>query len=86
LANVLRSLELGIRVFDSSIGGLGGCPYAKGATGNLATEDLNSMLLGMGLKTGVELEPLIELRFQLEKIMKKNLPALVKAVGPFQKR
>ncbi len=78
LANVLKSLDLGIRVFDSSVGGLGGCPYAKGATGNLATEDLNYMLLGLGFKTGVDLEALIKIRMGLEKVMKKTLPALVK--------
>jgi hydroxymethylglutaryl-CoA lyase len=53
LANVLTALQLGIAVFDSSAGGLGGCPYAPGATGNLATEDLLYMLDGMGIDTGV---------------------------------
>lgn len=60
LANVLAGLELGVRVFDSSFGGLGGCPYAKGASGNLATEDLVYMLEGMGFKTGVNLEKLLK--------------------------
>lgn len=55
LANVLVSLEMGLRVFDSSVGGLGGCPFANGATGNLATEDLVYMLQGMGFETGVDL-------------------------------
>lgn len=55
LANVLVSLDLGIRVFDSSVGGLGGCPFAHGATGNLATEDLVYMLHGSGYETGVDL-------------------------------
>lgn len=55
LANVLVSLELGLRVFDSSVGGLGGCPFARGATGNLATEDLLYMLQGSGYETGVDL-------------------------------
>ncbi len=60
LANVLAGLEAGIRIFDSSIGGMGGCPYAPGAAGNLATEDLAYMLEGMGIKTGINLEKLID--------------------------
>ncbi|MGF1476206.1 MAG: hydroxymethylglutaryl-CoA lyase [Geminicoccaceae bacterium] len=56
LANVLAALEAGVRVIDSSVAGLGGCPYAKGAAGNLATEDLVFMLDGMGIRTGVDLE------------------------------
>jgi hydroxymethylglutaryl-CoA lyase len=60
LANALIGLSMGITTFDSSIGGLGGCPYAPGAAGNLATEDLIYMLNGMGVKTGVELNRLVE--------------------------
>lgn len=56
LANVLTALEAGVRVVDSSVAGLGGCPYAKGASGNLATEDLLFMLHGMGISTGVDLD------------------------------
>ena len=56
LANVLVALELGITTFDASAGGLGGCPYAPGATGNLATEDLLYMLHGLGVETGIDLE------------------------------
>src|SRR5947209_10593375 len=59
LANVLMALQLGISIVDSSAGGLGGCPYAPGAAGNLATEDLLYMLHGMGIKTGVDLEKLV---------------------------
>ncbi len=55
LANILASLELGIAVIDSSVAGLGGCPYARGATGNVATEDVVYMLDGMGIETGVDL-------------------------------
>ena len=58
LANILACLDLGVRVFDSSVAGLGGCPYAKGASGNLATEDLVYMLHGMGLETGIDLQKL----------------------------
>jgi hydroxymethylglutaryl-CoA lyase len=60
LANVLVGLELGIRTFDASVGGLGGCPYAPGAAGNLATEDLVYMLHGMGIQTGIDLDKLWE--------------------------
>jgi len=60
LANVLASLPLGIRTFDASAGGLGGCPYAPGAAGNLATDDLIYMLNGLGAETGVSLEKLSE--------------------------
>ena len=60
LANVLASLDLGIVTFDSSAGGLGGCPYAPGATGNLATEDLLYMLHGLGIETGIDLDAVIE--------------------------
>ena len=59
LANALVGLSMGVTTFDSSIGGLGGCPYAPGAAGNLATEDLIYMLHGMGVQTGVELERLV---------------------------
>jgi isopropylmalate/homocitrate/citramalate synthase len=59
LANVLASLEAGIRIFDSSAGGLGGCPYAPGASGNLATEDLLYLLHGMGIETGVDLNAVV---------------------------
>ncbi|XP_046383426.1 hydroxymethylglutaryl-CoA lyase, mitochondrial isoform X2 [Ischnura elegans] len=60
LPNVLTALEFGVQVVDSSTGGLGGCPYAKGASGNVATEDLVYMLEGMGISTGVNLEKLLE--------------------------
>lgn len=59
LANVLMALQMGIRTVDSSAGGLGGCPYAPGAAGNLATEDLLYMLHGMGIETGVDLEKVV---------------------------
>ena len=60
LANVLAGLQAGVRIYDASIGGLGGCPYSKGATGNVATEDLVHMLHEMGIATGVDLPRLIE--------------------------
>ena len=60
LANIYASLELGVHVFDASMAGLGGCPYAKGATGNVATEDVVFMLHGLGIHTGVDLEALVD--------------------------
>lgn len=62
LANVLAALDVGVRRFDSSLAGLGGCPYAPGATGNIVTEDLAFMLESMGLRTGIDLERLIAAR------------------------
>lgn len=59
LANILAALELGVAVFDSSVSGLGGCPYAKGASGNVATEDLVYMLQGMNIETGIDLKQLM---------------------------
>jgi hydroxymethylglutaryl-CoA lyase len=60
LANILASLEMGMAVFDSSVSGLGGCPYAPGATGNVATEDVLYMLDGLGIETGVDMGKLLE--------------------------
>lgn len=60
LANILKALECGIAVVDSSVAGLGGCPYAKGATGNVATEDVLYMLTGLGIETGVDLDRVID--------------------------
>ncbi|HEX7385047.1 MAG TPA: hydroxymethylglutaryl-CoA lyase, partial [Burkholderiaceae bacterium] len=60
LANIYACLELGIATFDASVGGLGGCPYAKGATGNVATEDVVFMLNGLGIDTGIDLDRLVD--------------------------
>ena len=60
IANIYAALECGISIFDSSVAGLGGCPYAKGATGNVATEDVVFMLHGMGIETGLDLELLVD--------------------------
>ena len=73
LANALRALELGARVLDSSAGGLGGCPFAPGATGNLATEDLVYMLHQMGVKTGVDLDLLCAVSAEMGRRMKRPL-------------
>ncbi|PSH62108.1 hydroxymethylglutaryl-CoA lyase [Phyllobacterium sophorae] len=69
LANVVAALDTGIRSFDSSLGGLGGCPFAPGASGNIATEDLVYMLESMGLDTGINLDQLIETQRMLTEIL-----------------
>jgi len=61
LANIYASLEMGVATFDSSVAGLGGCPYAKGASGNVATEDVVYMLNGLGIETGVDLDKVVEI-------------------------
>jgi hydroxymethylglutaryl-CoA lyase len=81
LANVLVGLEMGIRTFDASVGGMGGCPYAPGAAGNLATEDLVYMLHGMGIATGIDLERLVEAGRVAESIVGRSLPGKVHQAG-----
>ena len=61
LANILASMEVGISIFHTSVSGLGGCPYAKGATGNVATEDVLFMLNGMGIETGIDFDAVVEI-------------------------
>ncbi len=73
LANALMGLQMGICVFDTAVGGLGGCPYAPGASGNLATEDLAFMLNAMGIKTGIDLNKLVQASHFLEKSLGKKL-------------
>jgi hydroxymethylglutaryl-CoA lyase len=72
LANIYASLELGVATFDSSIAGLGGCPYAKGASGNVATEDVVYMLQGLGIETGVDLDKLVGIGQWICAILKKE--------------
>lgn len=81
LANILAAYNLGIRTFDASIGGLGGCPYAKGATGNVSTEDVVYMFHGMGIKTGLDLSKLIEINHWLAPQMNHPLESKVGKVG-----
>jgi isopropylmalate/homocitrate/citramalate synthase len=81
LANILSSLELGIKVIDTSVGGLGGCPYAPGARGNVATEDVLFMLNGMGIKTGVDLNKVRDAsRFVFERLGKKPFSRVYNAL------
>ncbi len=81
LANILAAYEVGIRTFDSSLGGLGGCPYAVGASGNVATEDVVYMFNGMRVKTGLNLEKLIETHRWLQPQMDHVLSSKVGHVG-----
>lgn len=88
LANALVGLSMGVTTFDASIGGLGGCPYAPGAAGNLATEDLVYMLQGMGVQTGIDLERLVEAGALAQELIGRKLPGkyLQAALGEREKR
>jgi hydroxymethylglutaryl-CoA lyase len=81
LANIVVGLELGVRNFDASVGGMGGCPYAPGAAGNVATEDLVYMLDGMGVATGIDLGRLVEAAKAAESIVGRTLPGKVHQAG-----
>ncbi len=75
MANVLKSLDMGIVSFDSSLGGLGGCPYAPGASGNLATDDLLYMLHGMNIQTGIDDNRLVKVACYIQEKMNRKLPS-----------
>ncbi|MBB5871041.1 hydroxymethylglutaryl-CoA lyase [Allocatelliglobosispora scoriae] len=82
LANIMAAMELGITEFDASVGGLGGCPYAPGATGNVATEEVVHMLHDMGIDTGVDLDRLVEVAALAQEIVGRELPSGVLRAGP----
>jgi hydroxymethylglutaryl-CoA lyase len=82
LANVLAALQLGVSDFDASVGGLGGCPYAPGATGNVATEELVHMVEDMGVATGVDLQAMVDVAAEAERIVGRTLPSQVLRAGP----
>jgi hydroxymethylglutaryl-CoA lyase len=82
LANVLAALEVGIDSFESSFGELGGCPVPRGATGNIATEDLVSMLHEMGIETGIELEKLLGCARNVQEVLGRRLSGHLLTVGP----
>ncbi|MDR7453231.1 MAG: hydroxymethylglutaryl-CoA lyase, partial [Armatimonadota bacterium] len=84
LANVLAALELGLASVDASAGGLGGCPFAPGALGNLATEDLLYMLHGMGIATGVDLEKVRSASLALERALGRRVPSRYAQAGPLR--
>ncbi len=85
LANVWAAISAGASIVDTSIGGLGGCPFAPGAAGNVATEDVVYMLDRAGIATGLDLEKLIEANRWLSGVMEKELPAMVGRAGGFPK-
>jgi hydroxymethylglutaryl-CoA lyase len=82
LANVLAAMELGVADFDASVGGLGGCPYAPGASGNVATEELVHMVEDMGVATGIDLAAMIDAAATAERIVGRTLPSQVLRAGP----
>src|SRR5260221_8133319 len=74
LANIYASLELGVSTFDASIAGLGGCPYAAGASGNVGTEDVGYILNGLGLRTGVDLDKLVDIGARICSVLGREPP------------
>jgi hydroxymethylglutaryl-CoA lyase/(R)-citramalyl-CoA lyase len=82
-ANAWAALEAGATVLDSSVGGLGGCPFAPRATGNVATEDLVYLLDGEGVTTGIDLGALVDVAAWLEGVLGRELPGQVYRAGPF---
>jgi isopropylmalate/homocitrate/citramalate synthase len=83
-ANAYAALEAGVAVLDASVGGLGGCPFAPKATGNIATEDLVYLLEGEGIETGVDLDALITVSEWLEQLLGRQLEGYVYRAGPFR--
>ncbi|MFS0823926.1 hydroxymethylglutaryl-CoA lyase [Bacillus sp. 1P02SD] len=85
LANIVAALESGITVFDASLGGIGGCPFAPGATGNVCTEDVVNMLEEMGVGTAIDLDKLIQASQKLSDILEHELPGQVAKAGKSSK-
>jgi hydroxymethylglutaryl-CoA lyase len=82
LANIVTALRMGVTEYDASVGGLGGCPYAPGATGNVATEEVVHMLHDMGIDTGIDLTALIGAARLAQEIVGRELPSGVLKAGP----
>src|SRR3954451_5792211 len=82
LANILTALDLGVTEFDASVGGIGGCPYAPGASGNVATEEVVHMLHDMGIDTGIDLDALIAAAALAQQVVGRELPSGVLKAGP----
>lgn len=80
LANIYQAMRVGVSSFDSAAGGLGGCPYAPGASGNVASEDLVNMLESMGINTGININKLCETSIQMEKILHRDMPSKMVAI------
>ncbi|AKG19628.1 2-isopropylmalate synthase [Moraxella bovoculi] len=80
IANIHESLNMGVRIFDASVGGLGGCPYAKGASGNVATEDVHYLMTGLGLSTGIDIDKLVKVSADIcQKLNRDNGSMATKA-------
>ena len=86
LANIYASMELGVATFDSSVSGLGGCPYAKGASGNVATEDVVYMLHGLGIETGIDLDKLVDTGVWISVVPERNPDPRPAAPSPPKRR
>ena len=86
IPNILAALERGVTNFDSSIGGLGGCPFAPGASGNVCSEDLVHCFHAMGVETGIDLERLIAVSKRVQEIVGRALPGQIVKAGPFTRR
>ncbi len=81
IANIWAAYQQGVKIFDSSLGGLGGCPYAKGASGNVSTEDVVNLFHQSGVATGVDLKKLVSASHELEKYMKKSLNSRISKIN-----
>jgi hydroxymethylglutaryl-CoA lyase len=86
IPNILAAMEMGISHFDASVGGLGGCPFAPGASGNVCTEDLIHCLHAMGVETGVDLDALLETSRRVQEIVGRTLPGQIVKAGKWDRR
>jgi hydroxymethylglutaryl-CoA lyase len=86
IPNILAAMECGVTHFDASIGGLGGCPFAPGASGNVCTEDLVHALHAMGIATGIDLDRLVTVSRRVEQVVGRTLPGQVMKAGPWSRR
>ena len=86
IPNILAAMECGVTHFDASIGGLGGCPFAPGASGNVCTEDLVHALHAMGIATGIDLDRLVAVSRRVEQAVGRTLPGQVMKAGPWSRR
>jgi hydroxymethylglutaryl-CoA lyase len=86
IPNILAALEYGVTNLDASIGGLGGCPFAPGASGNVCSEDLVHCLHAMGVATGIDLDRLVAVSRRVEQIIGRTLPGQIIKAGPSTRR
>jgi hydroxymethylglutaryl-CoA lyase len=86
IPNILAAMEHGVTHFDASIGGLGGCPFAPGASGNVCTEDLVHCLHAMGVATGIDLDRLVAISRRVEQIIGRPMPGQIIKAGPSTRR